>query len=150
MFKLNFVGGDYNSRNPKNSAQRCLNYYPERSEGLSKENIIYIQCAGSEIYLDLRNDFSSPCRGIYYTSTGRLFFVFGNKLLEETTGGYTERATLSAGGNNISFADNGYYLLFVDGTQMYFLKLSDNTSGTVSLPFNRPQKVIFYEQRFFF
>jgi len=96
-------------------------------------------------------DDSSSCRGLYFTSTSRLFTVFAEKLFEVINGGeYYERATIGNLSTNISMADDGQNLVLVDGTSMYVYDLSTNTINNITgtLPFTDPLKVVFINQRF--
>lgn len=89
-------------------------------------------------------------RGLYYTSTNRLFSIFGGKLYEIYAGNQIIfRAALSVASGPVSIADNGTYMLLADGLSLYRYKLSDNTVATCTVDFNNPSKVVWYNQRFF-
>lgn len=89
-------------------------------------------------------------RGLYYTSTGRLFSVVGGHLYEINAGGNASLvATLSVSSAPISMVDNGTYLLIADGISLYRLKLDTLVIDTCSIDFHNPTKVVWYNQRFF-
>lgn len=75
----------------------------------------------------------SPCKGLHYTSTGRLFAVFDTNLYEIFSDGtYTQRGnSLGSSPNTVSMADDGRSLVCVNGFEYYVLDLSSNTSQVI-------------------
>lgn len=136
MPNLLFVGGAYKNRSIAINAQECINWYPEyylEKEG-AKTPIALIPTPGLKLFVLGTNLTSSGgIRGLYTTSTGRMFAVIGNSLLEITLSGtHIHRGNLSTTLGRISFADNGnsngrgYGMILVDGEYGYMLNLSTN------------------------
>ena len=96
-------------------------------------------------------DENASCRGLYTTSTGRVFTVFAGKLFEIFIDGTWEfRYDIGTGGfTRVSMADDGFNLVLVDGIDMIVLDLSTNIGSNITLllPFVNPVKVIILNQR---
>ena len=77
-----FITETYSHRTVNVSASRCVNLYPELtgvdSKGASRTEMSLINTPGTELFADLRSyDEEANCRGLYYSSTERLFAVYG-------------------------------------------------------------------------
>lgn len=134
-------------------SNRVVNCYLQLDGDDAKERKTLYGIPGTETLVDLTTvgaTSTDTCRGLYYTSTNRLFSVYAGKLYEIYAGNTaTLRATLSIASGPVSIADNGTYMLIADGLSLYRYKLSDNTIATCTLDFNNPSKVVWYNQRFF-
>ena len=97
-------------------------------------------------------DIASPCLGLHYTSTGRLFAVFSEYLYEVYANGTYERRGLPIGASaNISMASDGRSLVIVNGFIYYVYDLvndSSQTIDTISMAgFDNPTKVRYLDGR---
>jgi hypothetical protein len=63
-------------------------------------------------------------RGGYLSSTGTIFWIFGNTLYTVTDGTATSRGTLSGTTSKCFFTDNGTDLFIISGTSIYTAGLS--------------------------
>ena len=92
----------------------------------------------------------APCRGLYTTSTDRVFAAFEGGVYEIFIDGTWSLLTAITNGTSpVSFADDGLALVFVDGSQMYHYDYLTNALNNItgSLPFTNPTKVVFSNSR---
>ena len=152
MPKIPFIGQTYPHRSLNVSAQRSLNLYPELvSDESAKSRYILIGTPGTRTWADLSSISSSTCRGLYYTSTSKLYTIYGQYVIRMNSDGTIDKSWLmsDSSGAYVSFADNGKYLVFTDGYNMWLLDMTTDTLTTQNdLPFTEPQKVVFIGQRF--
>lgn len=106
---------------------------------------------------------TSGCRGLYTTSTGRLFGCFQDKVFEFfRDGSFEVRFSVTNLSTRVHFADTGFELGFVDGRQYKVLDLDTNIvetvdtnnlfndAGDATIPdsgFQNPINIIFSNQR---
>lgn len=153
-----WVTPEYELRSFNAASKRTINMYPQSGEGQAKTDWILIGTPGTKLWQDL-SSIAGPtarCRGMYYTSTSRLFSVYGNLLIEtyydngvDDFVNVQRYAFGSSGPNRISMTDNGRYLVLVDGVNMYNYNLDTNTVSIPSLPFTKPLQVEYLAQRIF-
>jgi hypothetical protein len=125
-----FVGPSYVSQSRIASADRCVNWYPERIESpVGKTRGALYPCPGFELFATLTD---SPVRALHHIN-GRTFAVGGGRFFEiSNTGVVTERGS---GLNNLdntgaqiwSNGDGGGQLFVVSGSKGYVYDLDDNT-----------------------
>jgi hypothetical protein len=126
-----FVGGAYKSRSLIFDAQRCVNLFVEMGGPGSKVPAALLGTAGLLLWKEL--GYSGSGRGIWATSTNRLFVVVGDRLLEITASGIvTERGVLNTSFGRVRFADNGVQLMMVDGTNGYVFTLASNAFAEIA------------------
>jgi len=92
----------------------------------------------------------STCRGLYTTSNGRVFAAYSSEVYEIFIDGtWQNLTTIGAGSSPVSFADDGFSLVFVDGSQMYVYNYLSGAVNNItsSLPFTNPTKVVFSNAR---
>ena len=91
---------------------------------------------------------TSSCRGLYTTSTGRVYTCVGPTIFEIAADG-TWATVISIGNNesDVSFTGDGFNLVFCDGANMWATDLSTGSTAQVSLPFTEPTKVVFLNGR---
>jgi len=91
---------------------------------------------------------TSSCRGLYTTSTGRVYTCVGPTVFEIAADG-TWATVISIGNNesDVSFTDDGFNLVFCDGAAMWATDLSIGSTTPVNLPFTEPTKVVFLNGR---
>ena len=152
MSKIAFVGETYPHRSLNVSAQRSLNLYPEivrNSE--AKSQYVLVGTPGSSIFSNLVSVTNKPCRGLHYTSTSKLYGVYGDKLIRVGSDGSIELSVdISGGTSRVSMTDNGTYLVFVDGAVLRLLNMDDDTLSTQTLPSEliAPQMIKYIGLRF--
>lgn len=128
-----FIGPSYvmNSRNV--DCQRCIGLYPELHElgrGKAQEVASLRATPGHELLATIG---SGPYRGVWFTSTGVLYVVSGNKLYSvDSAWSATERGTLNTASGYVSMADNGIQLVIVDGSNGYYLTLLTNVFAEIT------------------
>jgi len=130
--KIPFIGQSYVYRNLNFDAQRCINWYPIKSETGTSKNIDGLQATpGKEEFCDLGN---GGIRGSWQT-LGRAFSVSGNKLYEIYSDGTFElRGQLRSNIGYVDMDDNGQQLVLVDGVYGYILNLSTNVFSRITSP----------------
>lgn len=92
----------------------------------------------------------SSCRGIYTTSTGRVFAAYAQYLFEIfDTGAWSIVTDIGIGsGSNVSMADDGFSLILVDGSIMVQVDLATNVVTPITtLDFLQPTEVVFLNGR---
>jgi hypothetical protein len=132
------------------STNRLENFFPEIERG-EKSKVVKALLPTPGYTLAVEAYSEGTGRGIYTTSTGRLFTVVYNKLIEiSTADAATERGTLSTSINHCVMADNGTQIMIVDGTYGYIYNLSTNALTTITdtdFPSN-PVSVVFTDGYF--
>lgn len=151
MPEIAFVGETFPHRSINVSAQDCLNLYPEvlGTPG-TKSKYVLIGTPGGNLFSDLSSLAEFGCRGLYYTSTSVLYALFDETLFRvNSDGSIAETFTISGGSSRVYFADNGKYLMFVDGAVMWRLEMDTGDLGTVDdLDFTNPVQIEYIQQRF--
>jgi hypothetical protein len=144
-----FVGDAYKSASLVLDAQRCVNLFPELGGPNSKAPIMLRGTPGLRLWVNL--GLTGAGRGIFATSTGRLFAIVGTSLIEVSAlGVVTSRGTFSTSSGKVSYADNGVQLMLVDGNNGYVLDLVSNVFATITdpdFPDNAP--VVSFQDGFF-
>lgn len=121
-----FTAPSYGDRT-LNEVQRCVNLYPEKTPQGWK----LVGAPGLFLLATVGNNL--PCRGAYFTSTGRVFSAHDNDLYEISGAGTaTDRADLNTTSGDVRFCDNGALMLIVDGTDGYVYTLATNAFATVA------------------
>ncbi len=123
-----FIGGSYNLDSASIDAQRCVNWYPRRTEsGAGKEGEVMalIDRPGYDELVSVGAGL--PQRGSITTTTGAYYTVNGGILWKISSSWVaTEIGTLSTSTGHVSMADNGVTLAIVDGTYFYRITLSND------------------------
>jgi hypothetical protein len=127
-----FIGPSYQQRSVNVDCQRCINLYPEMDEagtGKEREVMALVSTPGLQTKITIG---TTPSRCLYTASNGRVFSVHGNTLYEILSG-YTTATigTLSTNTGTVSIADNGIYLLMVDGSFCYNYQFATSTFTTM-------------------
>src|SRR5215472_6242465 len=132
-----FVGGSYVSSSPNAACERSVNLYVERLEGHAEGAAVLYGTPGYRRWCVLPGP--GGVRGLYTTSRGRSFAVVAERVYELFSGGtYLMRGTLtvppsvqpSSQTGPVSMADDGIYLVIVDGQPNggWTLKLAPTTT----------------------
>jgi hypothetical protein len=145
--KIQFVGGAYQARSATIDCQECVNYYQENEQPTSKEPTALIGTPGLKLLVELP---TSPIRGVYTTSTGRMYAAAGNTIYEITTAyDYTVISTISTVSGAVVFADNGQQVIAVDGQYGYVITLLTNAFVQITdSNFPGSTHVVFIDGRF--
>ena len=124
-YAQDFVGGSYDYAAKGESAQRCVNLFPEQIENPSgKTNFCLRSVKALRSWRNLPQ-VSGTCRGLYFAEgAGRLFGVFGTTfwLFEQGSNVPTKIGSVAAGTGRVSIADNGLQIAVADG---YALHVAD-------------------------
>lgn len=131
-----FIGPSYQLRSVNADCQRSVNWYPERVEsGTGKAAWVLQPTPGMKLFAQ-SGETQTGCRGLYTTSSGRLFGVFYQSLYEFAADGTkTFRGSLTSSSGFVRMADNGAtgnQLIVVDGASGYLLNLGTNAFTTIS------------------
>jgi hypothetical protein len=149
---VNFTVQWLDGRAKDQSSQSLVNCYAQIAPKGSKTGYTLIGTPGTSTFIDLTSFGSSfTCRGLYTTSTDRLFGVYGNKLIEVTLSGGSyvsnDRLTISQGSNRVSMTDNGKYLIIVNGATIYAYNLDTDAQATVTYSITNPSFCIYQNGR---
>jgi hypothetical protein len=141
---VNLLCGAYTARSIIADLQRCVNLYPEKNQESSSAPITHYPTPGlTELSA---GPSSAAYRCLYETTQGELYGVVGSKLYHISESWvFTELATLATRVTKVSMADNGFYLVVVDGTDTAIsVKLDDYTVGTINGPNFYPTDCVKY------
>jgi len=138
VINIPFIGQSYEASALDVSAQRCVNM---QLEGYSDQNAKVSASLTTTPGLDLEATMSAGAnkmRGMYQTSTERLFACRGNGVAEfDTSNTETSRFTINTGATEptstiVRMVDNGTQLMLVDGTDGWTYNLSTNVATQIS------------------
>lgn len=156
MGMVDFIGESYRHRSTDVSSQLTQNLYPELiNNSGTKNSYVLLNTAGTKLFCDLGSigvcrgltTVASPSSGGNITST-RTFGVYGNGLYEiNSDKSFMLRGELSNQSTRCYFADASSHLIVSDGFAMYALELEGNILTTITLPFEKPTQVLFFNGR---
>lgn len=124
MSFIQLTGGAYQTRSLIAAAQRCLNLFPEATPKQQDEPIGVTHYCTPGLTLQAVAP-SAICRGLYTSSRGELWAVYGQQLLWfDSNGAWHTVGTITPSQPSdalprttpVSMADNGTDLILVDGT----------------------------------
>lgn len=147
-----FVGPSYTLQSVNVDCQRCVNLYPEMNEvGRGKEGEVASLVSTPGLSL-LNRVGVGPIRGVYFSSDRVLYVVAYNKIYKlDPSFNETEIGTINTFVGNISFADNGTTLVFVDGVDGFYHVLGTGSIIEITDPDFKPaDKVVFQDGYFIF
>jgi hypothetical protein len=120
-----FVGPSYTLQSVNVDCQRCVNLYPEMDEmgtGNEGEVASLVSTPGLKLLVTLP---TGPIRGTFCDSTGQLWAVGGNTLYQiSSLWVATSIGTLNTSIGPVSFSDNGFEVVIVDGADGYMYTIS--------------------------
>ena len=117
-----FIGPTYQLSSINYECQRCINMYPEMDEIHTGKEGEVASLIGTPGLTLLQTIGSGPIRGVWYTTTGVLYVVSGNTLYSVTSAWVaTSIGTLLTFSGQVGMADNGFYLVVVDGVNGYYV-----------------------------
>jgi len=133
MPPVNFVGGSYTLRALPADAQKTVNFYVETVESKQgKTPVVLLGTPGLKLFAAIGLPAGQGIRGngLYTThadTLDRCFIAAGNDLYEVTAyGELVQRGFFLTSQGPVSMADNGLYLVIVDGYYGYSLNLQTN------------------------
>src|ERR1700676_3889369 len=124
-----FIGQAYTLRSVNAECQRCVNMYPEVDEiGTLKDGEVdfLVGAPGKRLIPTLVGFTQTPSsiRCLYTATNGALYVVTGNALYSINSLFIpTFLGTLATSHGPVDMADNGLYLVIVDGDNLYYLSL---------------------------
>lgn len=130
--RVPLLGGAYQARSIIADAQRCINLYPEQNPSDSPVPVTHYPTAGLKLLSASPIGFGARCT--YRTSQGTLYEVIGDTVYSVSSSFvYTSLGTIGFGNTPVSMADNGQYIMIVDGTvNGYYINMSTDVMGTIS------------------
>lgn len=137
MIEIPFVGPSYTLKNLSVDAQNSFNCYPDLVQSKDgKSQFVLRRTPGLTLRTTLNGTQST--RGLYKTSTGRLFGVCGavlNEVLADNT--VLNHGSINSGltpnsSTPISMSDNGTQLIIVDGVTGFIFTLATNTLAAIT------------------
>lgn len=132
MISVPFVGPSYGLKSISVDSQSSVNLYPDPLGGKdSKSQYVLQRTPGLKLEATLNG--TQSVRGLYKTSTGRLFGQCGavfNEILADNT--VINHGSINTGGNpnnstTVKMSDNGEQLILLDGTNGWIFTLGTNT-----------------------
>jgi hypothetical protein len=160
MAKVDLLGGAYTARSLIADAQRCVNLYPEKNAEGSAAPFTHHLTPGLVTVATAPT--LAPCRGLYFTTQGELYGVYGSYFYHiSDTWVFTQLTVLTSRLHPVSMRDNGIELMLVDGTPKgYVVNLATRVLTEISNPafygadrvdvldnffiLNKPNSPIFY------
>lgn len=144
----------YEHRSKKVSSRRLVNCHIESTDGMGVSDPILTGRGGQKRFADKSADptySGAYTRGLYTTSTGRLFCAFETYLCEvDSSGAVTKRHTINYGSPKVYMCDDGVNMAIADGTTLWIYNLSTNVVTTPPISevdFNTPIKLIYCSNR---
>jgi len=129
---VQFVGGSYAPAARFVSAQRTVNFVPEKTGPDARTDLVLAPTPGESIACSWKS--GEPCRALHWSSTGPngqpcLWGVFGSSVYRWTTIGENVTpaqctGSIVSGTGRVSIADNGYVLAIADGSTLWVVDLS--------------------------
>lgn len=144
-----FIGEHYPDASRALSSNLLVNCYTEKpSSPNAKSKFVAKGREGTKLWLDI-GDYGD-IRGSHVTANNLLYRVYGSSLIRVNSDKtFDVLFPLSVGSTTISMADNGYYLMIADGTNLWAFDLTDETLQEVTPDgFTNPTFVKYMDQRF--
>jgi hypothetical protein len=145
-----FIGPSYQLQSVNVDCQRCVNLFPEINQlgtGKEKEVAALVPTPGLRLLVTLPD---SPVRCVFTASNGQVFAVGGQKFYSISSSWVaTERGTLSTDSGPVSMADNGTYVVLVDGTDGFTWNMDTSTYAEIVDPDFYPADQVTYQDGYF-
>lgn len=149
MSNINDFFGQGQSRSRDVSQRKMMNMYITKMDGI--DVALGTPCTKLKVDLSQTIPKGNP-RGLHYCSSlNRLFGVFGNSLVEifkDNT--FVVRHEISMGVSQVTFVDDGKFMVFVDGFSMFFYDLDANSVTAPiesQIDFTNPTKIVYANGR---
>lgn len=144
----NFFIGYGEARSRDVSQRRMVNSYLTEMDG----NKVVIGTPCTKLEYSIPKNINGNPRGLHYCSSiNRFFGVFGDSLYElYSDGSSVLRHTMSFGTSEVTFVDDGKYMVFVDGYSMFIYDLDTNivtNPPSDQIDFTNPTKIVYSNGR---
>lgn len=145
-----FVGPSYTLGSVDYDCQRCINMFPEINEMKTGKDGEVAALVGTPGLTLLNTIGTGPVRGLWYTTTGSLYMVSGNKIyLVTSTWQGSEIGTLNTTTGQVSMVDNGLQLVIVDGPYGYYVNFATSTFTQITDPNFYGSNVVTFQDGYF-
>ncbi len=149
-----FLGQEYKHNSKAVSPQETINLIPELvDDANAKSKYILVGTPATDLFTDATSTTVGITRGLHYSSKSVLYAVFGELLVRITSlGGWLVMGNIGSplSTDSVSMADNGEYLIVVDGQKMWSLKLDTEVFDEVDLTncdIENPTQVVWLNNR---
>lgn len=114
------------------NAQRRVNLYYELQQDQDRARIVAYGTPGLELFTNFG---AEPARGFIAPPTSQYaFIVHLNTVYQvDSSGGRTARGTISTGSGKVSMAENGRYVVIVDGAGGYYYDMQNPGAGVTQI-----------------
>lgn len=114
------------------NAQKRVNVYYELQEDPDRSRVVAYGTPGLETFLDLT---TSGVRGaIAPPKSTYAYMVHGSTFYQvDSAGTSTSRGTIATSSGRVAMAENGRYVVVVDGTAGYYFDMNDPSTGIVQI-----------------
>jgi len=161
LIQRDILTSSFQHRSRDVSSRRALNCYPEFVGEMGKSPVVMVGTAGSETAIEITGEVGIV-RGLHEAGNGRFFAFVGGGLYEitrnqedpEESYSYTKLLSISyvpgiASSFQVSIADDGKHLIWVDGASYYAMSYETNKLAPLELPedLEQPKQVIYFGQR---
>jgi hypothetical protein len=152
MARLALTARPYINQSVIANAQRAVNVYGEINDKGAPVPITWYPTPGTELFSETEPTVLGKNRGIYRTTLGTCYTVIQNYVYQVlANGALVFINTIPDRAQQVSFADNGIVMVFVDGVEGFCIELATNTFGQISDPaFYGADFVVFLDTFFVF
>lgn len=145
-----FIGPSYTLQSVNVDCQRCVNLFPEINElgtGKEREVAALVPTPGLRLLVTLP---TSPVRGVWRASNDEIFAVGGSKFYRVSSAWVaTELGTLNTSTGPVSMADNGTFVVIVDGSDGWTWNIDTDSFTEISDSEFFPADQVTYQDGFF-
>lgn len=145
-----FIGPSYALQSVNVDAQRSVNLFLEMDAlgtGKEREVASLVSTPGLTLLTTLA---TSPIRGLWKATNGELFAVAGDKFYSISSSWVaTERGSLNTDTGPVSMADNGTYVVFVDGTDGFSWNIDTSTYAEITDSDFQPADQVTFQDGYF-
>ena len=144
-----FIGEHYPDKSRALSSNLLINCFTEKSQDQNAKSKFSAKGReGTSLWLDMGD--LGDIRGSHVTANGLLYRVYGNSLIRVNSDKTFDVVfAVSDLATTVSMADNGFYLMIADGTNLWSFNLSTEVMQDVTPDaFSNPTFVKYIDQRF--
>ena len=144
-----FNGQHYPHKSRAVASSRLINCYTETiGDQNAKSKFIVIGTEGTNTWLDM-GDYGD-IRGSHVSANGVLYRVYGDSLIRVNSDKtFDVLQSIGEGARRVSMADNGYYLMLADGTNLWAYNFNTEVlQDATPIDFSNPTYVKYIDQRF--
>ena len=148
-----FIGPAYQSRAQRFDAQRLVNYYIEMDEtgaGKGGEPAVLIGTPGMRYIQSIG---TGPIRAVYTLSNQPVCYVVSGNEVYQLSGAQSIPiqmvGNLTTSSGPVAVADNGIQVMFVDGSNGYYVEIGQTTLNTINDPNFYPADTVTFQDGYF-